>query len=212
MAITPRMRARTAQQLDLMVGSAGKVLGQAADLGLGGARMLGGLLTRSQPIAPGIGQPKTIEEVQSVLAGGASRAASFRDSILRRGTISSAAPSTASQAKAPAKETELSDVSSAPASEPKAGETNASPSISSRLASLPGLGRLNATPAVPGEKVQPATVTGGAQPARVGCQVLPSCQALIGCDPGEPVLRFLSSPDTDRSDDTGCYKRREGGS
>lgn len=167
------MRHRTAQQLDSMVGSAGKVLGQAADLGLGGYRMLGGLLARNQPGIEGISQPKTIEEVQSVLAGGASRAASFRDSILRRGTVSSVAASSASHRKLP--EQELADVSGStePAVEQsiKAAEAAASPSISSRLASLPGLARLNSSSAAeannPAAKAQPATVTGATHPARV---------------------------------------------
>jgi hypothetical protein len=177
--MTPRIRQRTAQQLDSMVGSAGKVLGQAADLGLGvglgGYRMLGGLLARPQPNIQGSSQPKTIEDVQSVLAGGASKAASFKNSILRRGTVSSATPSAVSRTKSPDRETELSDVvkhaeDTSTATE-KGNEAGSTVSIGSRLASLPGLAKLNAgsasmSPAA-SERVQPATVTGATQPTRV---------------------------------------------
>ena len=110
--------------------------------------MLGGLLNRNAPTMEPQQQPKTLEEVQSVLAGGASKAASFKDSILRRGTVNSMT------ASPPKKETELADV--APS------EETAAPSISSRLASLPGLGRLGAN--TPPER---ATVSGHVQAPRV---------------------------------------------
>lgn len=163
--IPTRMRQRTAQQLDNMVGSAGKVLGHAADLGLGGFRMVGGLLARSTPTAmASTTQPTTIEEVQTVLAGSTTKAASFRNSILRRSTIGSIVPSIKSDASGDRKETELSDVGPSAASDahdvppgedakkitsdaPVApGLVSSAASISSRLASLPGLSRFGVAP------------------------------------------------------------------
>ena len=166
-----------------MVGSAGKVLGLAGDIGLGGYRMLGGLLARNAPVLSQ-NQPRTLEEVQSVLAGGASKAASFKNSILRRSTVNSAVPDASTlQISPPAKETELADVSQDSVTseqenqEKAAASTNASASISSRLASLPGLSRIGSqqattTPAEQAEKAQSADILGNtAPPARVSFPV-----------------------------------------
>lgn len=168
-----RMRHRAGQQIDSMVGSAGRVLGQAADLGMGGYRLLGGLLaTKNATDAAGgidAAPPRTIEDVQNVLSGETSRAASFRDSILRRSTISSVVPSLTSGKRVddtkkdgevidvePAQDERRASTSSTQpfgdtlaagdaGEKPSTGSIVPAPSISSRLASLPGLSRFSAS-------------------------------------------------------------------
>lgn len=130
------------------MGSAGRVLGQAADIGLGGYRILGGLLARTPASMDTSQQPQTLEDVQSVLAGGAAKPAnnSIRQAILRRGTNASLI-SAKTVDSGISKETEMSDVKALGTSPRRDAAKTSQPlsssaTISSRLASLPGLSRL----------------------------------------------------------------------
>ena len=172
--VSVQRRYRAGQQIDNMVGSAGKVLGQAADLGLGGYRMLGGLLTRTTMTDPAQ-QPKTIEEVQSVLAGSSTKATSFKNSILRRPTFSFSVPVKKPGEGVGTGGTEMADIIqdvTDPTTAEKAEQgdgvpdvdamapISTVPSISSRLAALPGLSRLGpASLPAPNDKTMPATST-----------------------------------------------------
>lgn len=158
-----RIRQRPGQHLDNMVGtavgSAGRVLGQAADIGLGGYRILGGLLARAPASMDNSQQPQTLEDVQSVLAGGTAKASStIRQAILRRGTNTSLVSARTVDSRI-SKETEMSDVKALGTS-PRQDASRAnqplssSATISSRLASLPGLSRLSAPPATTSESGQ----------------------------------------------------------
>jgi len=150
-----RIRQRAGQQIDSMVGtavgSAGRVLGQAADIGIGGYRILGGLLARAPAAMDSSQQPQTLEDVQTVLAGSSAKPAnSIRQAILRRGTNTSLVSAKTIESRV-SKETELSDVK-ALGSSPRqdkakvSQQLSSSATISSRLASLPGLGRLSTAP------------------------------------------------------------------
>jgi hypothetical protein len=147
------MRQRAGQHLDSMVGtavgSAGRVLGTAADIGMGGYKILGGLLARTPQTISNSPQPQTLEDVQSVLAGSsATPGNSIRQAIIRRGTNASLVSAKTLDSRI-SKETEMSDVNAVGASpqqdKAKAAQLASSASISSRLASLPGLARLNTT-------------------------------------------------------------------
>lgn len=138
------------------VGSAGRVLGTAADIGIGGYRILGGLLARTPATMESSQQPQTLEDVQSVLAGGSAKPVNtIRQAILRRGTNASLV-STKTVDSRITKETEMSDVK-ALGSSPRQDKAKSSQplsssvTISSRLASLPGLGRLSAPPTASAE-------------------------------------------------------------
>lgn len=130
------------------VGSAGRVLGHAADFGLGGARLLGGLLSRP---ASEIEQPQTIQDVQEVLSGANAKPYSLRQTFLRRPTLSSvltggsrlptASNDKESQGIDPASWPSATDDTVSMTSAPIASPNTAS--ISSRLAALPGLGKLS---------------------------------------------------------------------
>ena len=211
-----RIRYRAGQQLDNMVGSAGKVLGQAADFGLGGYRMLGGLLARTAPFDLSQ-QPKTIEEVQNVLAGTSTKASSFKDSILRRSTLSSVVQSKNLESTEN-KEVEMADVHPDSLSDPgeEAESTDqtvrenlpepplmplvsTAASISSRLAALPGLSRLGqANISDASDRPQPAVNSISASvPAKVSCfrsDFSAKKHLLISICPGRTVLGLCVFP------------------
>lgn len=163
------MRDHAAQSLDHMVGSAGKVLGLAGDIGLGGVRIMGGLLTRTGATFDAR-QPRTVEDVQSVLSGGDNnKQRSLRDALFRRGTVASVKPRI---------ETEMANVipASPPTGETGATADNGEPqkaaepvstnnTLASRLAGLPGLGRLGA--ASPGPSTASNAGSHSTSPAKV---------------------------------------------
>lgn len=143
------------------VGSAGRVLGTAADIGIGGYRILGGLLARNPQSIETSQQPQTLEDVQTVLAGSSAKpASSIRQAILRRGTNTSMSSAKTHDSKV-SKETEMSDVKALSTSPSQDTTKSIQPvastaSISSRLASLPGLTRLSSPstgPAASGSSV-----------------------------------------------------------
>lgn len=164
------MRQRAGQHIDSMVGtavgSAGRVLGQAADIGIGGYKILGGLLARTPATMDSSQQPQTLEDVQSVLAGSSAKpATSIRQAILRRGTNASLVSSKTVDSRI-SKETEMSSVTGSPQQDKtKTGLPSSSSAISSRLASLPGLARLSGPPSGHAETAAIPVADAGSQSA-----------------------------------------------
>ena len=154
-----RMRDHASQSIDHVVGSAGKVLGLAGDIGLGGARIVGGLFSRTSATIDYIRQPKTIEDVQEVLSGADStRSRSLTDTLLRR---PAASPSVVAEMQDASALTNSREQDESSTTAPDALNGDAPASLASRLAALPGISGFATTTAEPSKaaisSAEPAT-------------------------------------------------------
>ena len=168
------MRDHASQSIDHVVGSAGKVLGLAGDIGLGGARIVGGLFSRTSATIDHIRQPKTIEDVQEVLSGSDSaRPRSLTDTLLRR---PAASPPVAAEMQDASVLTDSREQDEPSAKAPAALGGDAPTSLASRLAALPGISGFAATTAEHSK-----AATSSAEPAATALAKVEGCGSYSRC-------------------------------